>query len=1183
MYLKSVEVHGFKSFASKMVFQFGNGITAIVGPNGSGKSNVADAVRWVLGEQSAKQLRGSKMEDVIFAGTKIRKAQSFAYVALTLDNSDKLLPIDYEEVVVARRVYRSGESEYLINGANCRLKDVQDLFLDTGIGKEGYSIIGQGQIEKILSGRPEDRRELFDEAAGITKFKKRKALSLKNLEEERANLLRLTDILGELEKQVHPLEEQAKKAKLYLSYREELKKYETEYFISEYDKAEETRKKIKSDYEITEKSLLSVSEELEKGKAVYEEMEGRLTSLTEQHDGLSSQLSEKKIEREKAEGRIKLLSERLRLAKENDGTFFQRLEKAKAKFFALKEEEEAELQKKEVLSGEIEALRGELENLQAEIESLNGKKNHLLLQKTEAEEEGLRLEKERAKASGLIASYTENLDQLNIRRLQLNQKLLRNQESLTLFKNRLLEAEGNIGELTKTIKAEEEGLLELHTELAKLKKEKAEKEKFHKENEKERLRAKAVLSSLKDTALRYEGYGSSVKHVMELKKNEAGIIGVVADIIKVKESYELAIETAIGGAIQNIVTDKEETAKRAINFLKERKLGRATFLPLDSIALHNPGNFGGALNEKGILGVAASLTEFEPKFAAVVHYILGRTLIADNMENATKIARKYKYSLRIVTLDGEQLNPGGSLSGGAYRNANHLLGRAREIEEKEKEVSSLKERSENLINEALVLGKRMEEKEEEAEIKKSALSELRVSLKSETHFMKQHEERIEEHNKVFSEIDFDLKLLDKEKEEIACELSGLKEVLSGEKRVDSDRVEEILKDLMYLEERLRSRNEDLVDKKMKLSSAVSNLDFFSQSIDRIKREKDGSEEELEELNEEKERTNEAILENEASILKLTKEVELLSEKISLEEEERIKLSNDRTELQKEVKSLLREKDELAETKNRLDKEGVRLSNLLERAESGLTTLVDYMREEYGLTYSLVIKDYEKGRELPAFTLKKLIGNQKNLIKELGTVNVNAIEEYKEVSERYSLLTTQYEDVLESEKRLRKIIEELDLKMTEQFNKSFKEINESFSKVFSELFGGGGGSLSLIEGEEVLEAGIKIKAEPPGKKLQNMMQLSGGEKSLTAIALLFAIQNLKPSPFCLLDEIEAALDDSNVVRFADYLNKLTKNTQFIVITHRRGTMNAASTLYGITMQEKGVSTMVSVNLIDEEIK
>ena len=687
-------------------------------------------------------------------------------------------------------------------------------------------------------------------------------------------------------------------------------------------------------------------------------------------------------------------------------------------------------------------------------------------------------------------------------------------------------------------------------------------------------------------AEKYDGYGNAVKRIMEHRKEETGIIGVVADIIKVKPKYETAVETAIGGAIQNIVTDKEATAKRTINWLKENKLGRATFLPLDAMTLHNPGNFGGALNEEGIIGVAASLVEYETKYAGLINHILGRTLVADNMDSATKIARKYRYSLRIVTLDGEQLNPGGSISGGAFRNTSNLLGRAREIEEKKESLAGLEAEYAELKKAVEDIKTSLSEIKQSMSIYKENMSELKISLNTEINGRKQLEQRILEAEQNLNEIKLDGSNLDKERDLAEKEIERLNKIINTDKNNEAEisGLNDILDKLEALTTEIAVINEEINQLRIAESTIATEKNFINESIARVNKDKSSIEAEIEELNKFGLELQSELKEKSVSIESLSDNIMNLLDMIEVSENKKKVLLAEKEEISGSHKDFFNKREEITELRANLDKEVYRLGGIIEKSDASLETMVNYMLDEYGITYSEAVKNnVVSDEEYTSFTLKKLINTQKNLIKELGSVNVGAIEEYKEVGARYELLKTQAEDIVKAEDALKAIIDELDKRMREQFDERFKDINEQFDLAFIELFGGGKGRLELTEGEDILEAGIKIIAQPPGKKLQNMMQLSGGEKSLTAIALLFAIQNLKPSPFCLLDEIEAALDDSNVTRFAEYLHKLTKNTQFIVITHRRGTMNAADILYGITMQEKGVSTMVSVNLIDADIK
>ena len=1186
MYLKSVEIQGFKSFANKIVFSFEGGITGIVGPNGSGKSNVADAVRWVLGEQSAKQLRGSKMEDVIFSGTEIRKAQSFAYVAITIDNSDKVLPIEYGEVTVARRVYRSGESEYLINGHNCRLKDVSELFLDTGIGKEGYSIIGQGQIEKIISGRPEDRRELFDEAAGITKFKKRKAESIKNLEEESANLARVNDIMSELEGRIGPLARQAETAKLYLSYRDDLKKYEIINFINEYDHLADAKSKAESDKTLAESNLCEANSKYDGIKEEYEKLEALLNEKSELIDVTSNLISENQLAREKSDGELRLVKEQINSINKNSETNDERLKQVKLKLETANSEKNETTTKLSELLLKERSLADEKEKLDRELAIKLALRDGLLKEREIKLSEKAGRDKEKAEAAGQIELYKSNLEQHKIKKLELNQKMLRNKGSNDALRVEFDGVTEKINELTEKISKLEAVEADAKELIEKLTADRTKKDKEVSDRQKVIFGAKATLSSLLNMAEKYDGYGNAVKRIMEHKKEEAGIIGVVADIIKVKPKYETAVETAIGGAIQNVVTDKEATAKRTITWLKENKLGRATFLPLDAMTLHNPGNFGGALNEEGIIGVAASLVEFETRYAGLVSHILGRTLVADNMDAATRIARKYRYSLRIVTLDGEQLNPGGSISGGAFKNSSNLLGRAREIEEKKEGLALLENEYEGLKKELEDIRSSLAETKHSLSIYKENMSELKVSLNTEINAKKQLENRILEAEQGLNEIILDGINLDKEREFTEKEIERLTGIISsGDKNEEEhSKLEEINKNLEDVGVCIAQINEKINQSKIAETSVATQKNFVNENLLRMEKDRLSAEDEISELKRQEEVIAASLKEKQAEIEKLVNDIESLAEEIEAGENKKKTLVAEKDEISASHKTFFNKREEIAELRASLDKEVYRLGGVIEKADTSLEAMVNYMLEEYSVTYSEAVKNRgDADEEYTSFALKKMINNQKNLIKELGNVNIGAIEEYKEVGSRYELLKTQAEDIIKAEDALRLVIEELDKRMREQFDERFKDINEQFNLAFEELFGGGKGRLELIEGEDILEAGIKIIAQPPGKKLQNMMQLSGGEKSLTAIALLFAIQNLKPSPFCLLDEIEAALDDSNVTRFADYLHKLTKNTQFIVITHRRGTMNAADVLYGITMQEKGVSTMVSVNLIDADIK
>ena len=1185
MYLKSIEVQGFKSFAQKTVLQFNNGITGIVGPNGSGKSNVADAVRWVLGEQRIKQLRGASMQDVIFSGTEMRKPVGSAYVAITLDNADHALAIDFDEVTVARRIYRSGESEYLINGNPVRLKDVNELFYDTGIGKEGYSIIGQGQIDKILSSKPEDRRELFDEAAGIVKYKRRKVETLKKLESERANLLRVTDILSELDRQIGPLEKQSEKAKIYLAKKEELKKLDINVFLLDTEAIDKKIKDLSEKEAIAQKDFEDATIQNEKLKRDYEEVENILTHLDEEIEKNTKLLADTDVNREKLEGQIALLNEQILAATENAQHLSKRMETIDASIASKKEEIDKVLELKKTIDKEIndkclasEASKAELDKLQADIETLTfsiDKGNSYIME----------LLNERATIKATISGIEANISQKNIRLSEVNAKLLA-AKSIEQKQNRevkRLEDEFNkiteeISNLNAKGKELDKQTNAFHDELAVLDdKYKEAQTKYHSE--------KSRLDAITNISERYDGFNSSIKRVMEQKASNKKIIGVVADILKVKPEYETAIETALGGNIQNIVTEDEETAKKMINLLKNERAGRATFLPLDAITDPQEFKQPESLNEKGVIGMADSIVECDEKYRSVAQSLLGRILVVDNVDNALKIARKYQYGIRMVTVEGELLVPGGAISGGNFKNNSNLLGRRREIDELEKKVKEL------LKEQDVVL--------EEIENVKQKRNEVRMQIVKnkddlQDAFIRQNSARINCQNakdKMGStlsdfdalrdevdDINLDLESLNKQKEnnEKLFNDSLLNEE-NEKKNIDENQIK--LAELRNLEtEKLSAA----ADAQLVLEKLYQKQEFEQVNLDRLQNEEERFENEKEEILNSRTLSDEDIQFKKNSLEEI-KETIKASYTSQSEAEKQLESDKQRKdEFVSKRKAYFDEREQAAEKIASFDKELFRLKSAREKQQENLANFSSYIWQEYDITLqdAKSFRD-EELNDLPQ--MKKRVGTIKDEIKKLGDVNVNAIEEYKEVFERHWFLSSQHKDLLDAEKELVKIIEQLDESMRKQFTEQFGKISDEFDKVFKELFGGGKATLELLDEEDILEAGIRIIAQPPGKKLQNMMQLSGGEKALTAISLLFAIQNLKPSPFCLLDEIEAALDESNVDRFAKYLIKMEKNTQFIVITHRRGTMNKADQLYGITMQEKGVSALVSVDLIDKELE
>lgn len=1184
MYLKSIEVHGFKSFANKIVFQFHNGITGIVGPNGSGKSNVADAVRWVLGEQRIKQLRGSSMQDVIFSGTETRKPLSYAYVAITLDNSDHQLAIDYEEVTVARRIYRSGESEYLINGTPCRLRDVNELFYDTGIGKEGYSIIGQGQIDKILSGKPEERRELFDEAAGIVKFKRRKAAAQAKLENEKQNLVRVNDILSELEKQVGPLAKQSEVAKIYLKKKDDLKTLDVNVFLLENKSLKEKLDDVEEKYKIASGDLKEITEKYEGIRDEYDRIQSEIESLDAAIEQERSSLTDTGLMRGRLEGEINVMKEQINSAIGTENHLNSRRKaleedidtRNKEMEDILSEKRDVDTQVNEIITS-ADAVKNDLAKIQQRIaeldQSIEFGKNTIIGELNQ-----------RATIKSKLGRFDNMMEHINIRKAELNSRLLRAKSDEAAREETIKKLEEDFEKICDELRSMTENEAAMELELGNIREELTKKDAALRENQNLYHQEKSKLEALSNLTERYEGYGGSVKKVMEQKEHNSGIIGVVADIIKVDKKYETAIETALGGNIQNIVTDDEDTAKRMIKYLKDNRLGRATFLPLTSIT--HPQEFKNpeALKEKGVIGMADEVVQTEGKYRNVAKSMLGRIVVVDNVDNAVKIARKFDYGIRMVTLEGELLVPGGAISGGAFKNNSNLLGRRREIDELGKKVKALLAAIDDGNKDIDETKARRNKLRMDVEAQKTAIQNKTIEQNTARLNISQTRERMEEEAQGVQS----LQLEEQEIESKIFEVREGKEQIQKELK-DSEALEKHTQDqiLVFQKELDEKRAEEsevsakAAEWELKIEKMRQARDFKQANVDRINGEIERSRSELDEVLAELSKNAEEIERKKQNIEELKKTIDA---SYNAQNESESKLREDiarKDELGGRQKNFFTTREQLSEQMNSLDKEVYRLNSQKEKMEESIEAHINYMWDEYEITLSdaALIRN-EELNDLAG--MKREISSLKDQIKKLGDVNVNAIEDYKNLMERYTFMKTQHDDLVEAEKTLEGIIEELDASMRKQFAEKFEEINKEFDKVFKELFGGGKGTLELMEDEDILEAGIRIIAQPPGKKLQNMMQLSGGEKALSAISLLFAIQNLKPSPFCLLDEIEAALDDSNVGRFAKYLHKLTKNTQFIVITHRRGTMEQVDRLYGITMQEKGVSTLVSVNLIDSEL-
>lgn len=1181
MYLKSVDLYGFKSFANKMVFKFEKGITGIVGPNGSGKSNVADAVRWVLGEQSAKQLRGSKMEDVIFAGTETRRPLGYCQVDLTIDNQDKMMPIDYSEVTVSRRVYRSGESEYYINGTTCRLRDVQELFMDTGVGREGYSIIGQGQVDKILSSKPDDRRALFDEAAGIVKYKSRKNAAEKKLLDSELDLERIDDIIGELESRKESLEEQSEVAKIYLDKREELKKLEVTSFIRMIDEFDEKLQVHKNN------ELVAQTELDEKGNLYHE--------IAQKHHDFELQFEV--IEAELEQNREMITETSLKSEKLQSAITLSE-EKTKNHLFQISN---LKTDMERVQSSEIERAQqlNTLKNDQQKItKKIATKESELLQRQTDSDALQVDIDEQESSIDEIQTAMIERLNQVSAIKSQVhrNELMIENNE----LKMEHLDSKSHILKETQIslsvdIQKNKEAINELELDQKNYLDQKLLLRKSIQEDEialnveKQQLssfrhdlnKANSRHDALKEMEDQYEGYYLSVKKIMELK--DPGTLGVIAELIRVDKQYEKAIEIALGSSLQNIVTTNEEKAKEYIDFLKKNKYGRSTFLPMTTVK----GQAAKDVKEvKGYLGIASELIDCDVEFKPIIRQLLGRILLVNDLDEGILLSKANNQNYRIITLDGDVISPGGAMSGGAFqKEKGQLLSRKNELEDLTLLSQDLQISVNKLEETIQVQEDKVVDLKEEIDRIRIKEQELNLELHTLTTLLSANQSELDKMNRELINNQAEYKELSAQTELLMDEKNKLDNALSNTETNHTDaelRVEEIGEMIQVLKADKEILQEEITADKVELSSLRQQLEHIIENIEKLSEALQSKTETIANIRQE---INQIELRN----LKESMEMKHFQEEQLIEKTKLAELNNSLADLRhrrQEIqisKGQLDSKKEMAlEVANSLEKELIRLQNTIEKLELLKETQINYMWDEYELTYTSA-QAFKDPSDMSEASLKQRINKIKAEMKDLGDVNVRAIEEYREVKERFTFLSEQKADLALAKEKLLIIIGELDEQMVVQFREKFDHINEKFNSVFVELFGGGKGYLELTDDENILEAGIAIIAQPPGKRLQNMMLLSGGERAFTAIALLFAIQSLRPSPFCVLDEIEAALDDANVDRFAQYLRKLTDQTQFIVITHRKGTMEAADALYGITMQEKGISTQVSVKLIRDQLE
>ena len=1180
MYLKRLELQGFKSFADKTVLEFKPGITSVIGPNGSGKSNISDAIRWVLGEQSMKSLRGAKSFDVIFAGTQNRKSLGFAEASLVFDNNDGALPIEYTEVTVTRKIYRSGETGYYINKVPCRLKDVLELFMDTGIGRDGYSIIGQGKIDEILSNKSEDRRHIFEEAAGIVKYRVRKQEAEKKLEHTKLNLLRINDILSEIETNMEPLKGQAEKAKKYLNLREELKSIEIGLFIYNIEKYKETLEEIIKDEEIYQNQCNEEEGRLERVKILKEELRSNIDEITSQIEEMSKLGFESQKEIEMLNSDINVANTRIANNKENDERYTQEIQELEKRIEELNDEIKQKKEKKDSLKQNKEKFENELNQKQKELEELTKK---LSSKELEIEEYKKQVEENTDKKYELQSNI--NTQNINYENYEKRQKQIKSeiQSNISELDSTRLDKE-DIAKEFYEIENKRNKLLKDLEDISAKKDEENKKIKIYEGN----INALSSEMRIKESRLKFlietekekEGYIKSVKDLLKdcenIKELGKGMNGVLANIIEVPEEYQTAIEMCLGASLQNIVTDTEEDAKRLVEHLRKNNLGRASFLPISSVRGKKLEHIRG--NEKGVIGIASDLIKFNKRYEQIILNLLGRTLVVDNMDTAIKVAKQNNYSFRIITIQGDLINPSGAITGGSItKKTVNILGRGREIEKLEKEVKELKEKiedlqrqkqeyeqsNENILDLAVSLEKELQEIDITYATEKQkvvSIDENIAKLEARLSKLKEEQSSLEEQKK--------LALDNKEKtkqeiEEINTQTEKLTKIINEYAELNKD-------DQKYIDD----LNSDITNLKISVSSFDESEASIQEIEERINQELENTNKSIynkklqkEQIKQDNFNLEKSIQDTKEKIENIKEDVKQSGSKIEQLKEERIQKNNKLNEQEEQITSKFKIIEDLKAQIVKLD---VKKSKIQE----DINSIINKMWEEYELTPNSV-EDYKKPENV-ALTQKK-VNNLRADIKELGSVNVDSIEEYKTLKERYDFMSEQRVDLENTMSKLRKIIVDMTSIMKKQFKEQFEIINKNFDETFKELFGGGTANLKLEDEENILECGIEITVQPPGKKLQSMTLLSGGEKAFTAIALLFAILKINPAPFCVLDEIEAALDDVNVYRYAEYLKKFAKDTQFLVITHRKGTMESADTVYGVTMEENGISKLLSMKL------
>lgn len=1176
MYLKRLELKGFKSFPNKTDIIFKEGVTAIVGPNGSGKSNVSDAVRWVLGEQSIKSLRGEKLEDVIFAGADKQKPMNFCEVALTIDNSDNKLNVDYSEVTIKRRAYRNGESQFYLNNKSCRLKDIKEILLDTGIGKDGYSIIEQGKVDEILSNNPVNRRKVFDEACGISKYRYKKNESERNLKNTKENLARINDIYVEIENQIKPLYNQQVKARKYLDLSEQLKKIEVNNYIREIQKIENQLKEINSQYEAlikeldnTDKSKIDFEESSKEINTQIEEVDKSIEKASEYINSIKSVIDKKDYEinllnqsRENSSKKIQRNIEELEKInksskenKENLGKLYKEKENNEKNINELKSQLNIFIEKNEINKNKIGTLNEKIETLKDDIIELLNEKQDVSNKLTTLNANKDNIDQRNESIESEIKEINDKVKEKEVLLEDLKEKTNNKKEKLNDFKEKI----NNYYERLNSLKEENHNL----------------SNKIQNNN----YSLKEYTSKLNvyiDMENHYEGFNRGVKEVLK-NKNLKGIYGALGQVVTVEGKYEKAIEAALGAYMQNIITADENSAKAAINYLKHNKIGRVTFLPMNIIKSKKINNI---QSKTPFIGIASDLISYDEKYRDILENILGRTIVIDNIDQGIKFARETGHKYKVVTLDGDILNPGGSLTGGSLKTSGNILSRKRLINEFNEKINNTKAENIDLEEKVLSIEKELVDCKENIKQYEEEVKVLDKKLIFNNSSYSRYEEEV-------NSLKSSMKKLETEKENLGSNLNYTME----KKSILENQIKDIDNNHAENKETIENLNKELNKENEIYENEKSKFDSINLQLTKDKEILKSQNADIERI---KAYLNE--LSNKISLIdKENKdeesEIKEIDEKIIIENREK---ENLKTQLNDNNKNLENKKIARENLKQKLDENNVKLKDIdkqfmelkesifkvesrIEKLESNKEANNFKLFEDYNLTYLQAIELRDDEIEIN----KKILDTLKKDIKSLGNVNVDSIEEYKEIKERYDFYSEQKEDLQKSIEAIEEIIKDLEEHMKIQFKEEFAKINENFKYVYNRLFGGGEGNLTILDQANILESDIEITAKPPGKKMKNLSLLSGGEKALTAISILFAILLAKPTPFCILDEIEAPLDDSNIARFGTFLKELTSKTQFIAVTHRRGTMEAADYIYGVTMEQRAISKVIALSLNEAE--